>query len=61
MCQRMNGCNFWSFNKYNGNCHLKTRKDGEPDYVKKYGAVYPGNNKYYVSGSKHCTHVSIIL
>ena len=61
MCQRMNGCNFWSFNKYFVKCHLKTRKDGEPEYVKKYGQVYRGNNKFYVSGSKHCTHVSIIL
>ena len=42
-----------------GKCHLKTRKDGEPAYVRKYGPVYPGNNYIYVSGSKYCTHVSI--
>ena len=58
-CQRRNRCKYWSFNKYFGKCHLKTRKDGEPAYVREYGAVYPGNNNYYVSGSKYCTHVSI--
>ena len=58
-CQRRHRCKFWSFNKYNGRCHLKTRKDGEPAYVKIHGPVYPGNNYIYVSGSKYCTHVSI--
>ena len=35
---------------------MKTSKDGEPALVKIYGPVFSGNNKHYVSGSKHCTH-----
>ena len=60
MCQRRNGCNFWSFNKVfpNCTCYLKTSKAGEPKYTKIYGPVYKGNNNKYVSGSKYCTHVS---
>ena len=56
-CKRTKRCKFWSFYDY-GNCYLKTSKDGEPALVKIYGPVYQGNNKHYVSGSKHCTHVS---
>ena len=54
----MNKCKFWSWygiDQYE-KCFLKTSKDGEPALVKIYGPVYPGNNKHYVSGSKHCTH-----
>ena len=55
-CKRMNRCKFWSWSDQYEKCFLKTRKDGEPALVKIYGPVYPGNNKHYVSGSKHCTH-----
>ena len=55
-CANHPRCNFWSWHKDGlGWCYLKRSK---PTYHPVYGAVYVGNNRHYVSGPKHCSHVS---
>ena len=55
-CANHPRCNYWSWHKDGlGWCYLKRSK---PTYHPRYGIVYAGNNRHYVSGSKHCTHVS---
>ena len=58
-CANHPRCNYWSWHKDGlGWCYLKRSK---PTYHPRYGIVYAGNNRHYVSGSKHCTHVSCMF